>query len=145
MSNGATYALISNGGAYFNGDIAGTGTFSYTSDQKLKKNIQPVTGALDIITKLRPSSYEFRVGEFGSMHLSEGKHYGVIAQELQQVLPELVNTQHYIPDNRDEKGFDYLSVNYNELIPILIKAVQEQQEINQALEKRIKVLEHKTK
>lgn len=143
IGNGATYALSVSGGSLFSGNITGTGTNTYTSDRKLKKNIQPLSGALDIISRLQPASYQYRVGEFGSMYLSEGKHYGVIAQDLQQVLPELVLSQHYTPADEHEKGFDYLSVNYNELIPILIKAVQEQQQKIEMLEKKINMREMK--
>ena len=83
------------------------------------------------------------------MFLPDGKHYGLIAQDLQLVLPELVSTQHFQSDPK-EKGFDYLSVNYNELIPILIKGMQEQQAIIQQqqvlleqLQKRVEALEKK--
>ncbi len=139
LGNSATYALSVSGISLFNGNISGTGTNTYTSDRKLKKDIQPLSGALDIISRLKPASYQFRVGEFGDMYLSEGKHYGVIAQELQEVLPELVLKQHYHPAGEKEKGFDYLSVNYNELIPILIKAIQEQQQKIEALEQKLAI------
>jgi hypothetical protein len=118
------------GGIYLNGNFSGSGTNSYSSDMKLKKNITEISGALDIVSRLKPSTYSFRTGEFGDMYLPEGKHYGVIAQELQKVLPELVSKQTFT-GTKDNK-VDYLAVNYNELIPILIKAVQEQQaEIDQ--------------
>ncbi len=157
--SGSGYAFYSNGTSYFNGSIQGVGTYSYTSDRKLKKDILPINSALSTISRLKPSSYQFRTGEFGSMNLPEGRHYGVIAQDLQQVLPELVTSQHFMPtasgkergkENEPQKGFDYLSVNYNELIPILIKGMQEQQAIIEQqqtlleqLQRRIEVLEKK--
>lgn len=143
-ADSATYGLYVEGNTSFNGNITGTGTNTYTSDRKLKKDIRPLSNAMDIIGRLQPSSYQYRVGEFGSMYLPEGRHYGVIAQDLQQVLPELVINQHYNPMDKKEKDFDYLSVNYSELIPILIKAMQEQQQINEVLKKKIAVLEKKT-
>ena len=149
--SGSTYALFSDGTSYFNGSIQGVGTYSYTSDRKLKKDIQPIGSALSTISRIKPSSYQFRRGEFGSMNLPEGKHYGLIAQELQEVLPELVSQQHFLPRAKGREkvtGFDYLGVNYNELIPILIKGMQEQQAIIEQqqslleqLQKRVEALE----
>ena len=118
-ANGAT------SGIYLNGNFAGTGTNSYTSDAKLKKNIAPVENALEMVMKLKPSSYQFRVGEFGEMFLPSGNHYGVIAQDLQKVFPELVSEQKFY--NSDKSSLDYLAVNYQELTPVLIAAIQEQQ------------------
>lgn len=142
-SNGATYAIYASGTLYLNGNFSGTGTNSYTSDAKLKKNIAPIQNALDVIAKIKPSSYEFKVGEFGSMYLPEGHHYGVIAQELQQVLPELVIPETFKGNDRNEAPVDYLSVNYNELIPILIKGMQEQQQLIEKLQQRVQQLENK--
>lgn len=141
--NSATYAANINGTLYLNGNFAGTGTNSYTSDAKLKKNITGITNAMDVISRIKPSTYEFKTGEFGSMYLPQGKHYGVIAQELQQVLPELVLKNTFTEPDKKDGSFDYLSVNYNELIPILIKGMQEQQETIETLKQRIQQLENK--
>ncbi len=129
--SGTKYAL------YANGNIGGTGTFSYTSDARLKKNIVALDKIMDKIMQLKPSMYQFKVGEFGDMNLPEGKHFGLLAQDLQKVLPELV-AKNIFPAQYDAKGnkvkdeIEYLGVNYNELIPLLIAAVQEQQKtINQ--------------
>ena len=154
QQSGSTYALFSDGTSYFNGSVQGVGTYSYTSDRKLKKDIQPIGSALATISRIKPSTYTFRTGNFGSMNLPEGKHYGVIAQELQEVLPELVTPQHFRMAGADKKSraesVDYLGVNYNELIPILIKGMQEQQAIIEKqqsqldqLEKRLEALEKK--
>ncbi|MFN8286745.1 MAG: tail fiber domain-containing protein [Chitinophagales bacterium] len=142
-ANGATYAAYVNGTLYLNGNFTGTGTNSYTSDAKLKKNVATINNAMDVISRINPSSYEFKTGEFGSMNLPEGKHYGVVAQELQQVLPELVLQNTFHPADKNEKSFDYLSVNYNELIPFLIKGMQEQQQTIETLKQRIQQLENK--
>ncbi len=118
-SNGATYAI------FCSGNFTGTGTNSYSSDAKLKKNVTPISNSLDKIMELKPSSYEFKVGEFGDMFLPSGNHYGLIAQDLQKVFPELVSDNKFYND--DKSSFNYLAVNYQELIPVLISAVQDQQ------------------
>jgi hypothetical protein len=80
------------------------------SDQNLKQNISDITYGLDTITALRPVSYTFKnQSRFGS-----DTKIGFLAQDLQQVVPELVSTTG-----------DYLSVNYGAMTPVLVKAIQE--------------------
>jgi len=79
-----------------------------TSDAKYKENVEPVSSALNIVGDIQGVSFNWK--ETGS------KSYGIIAQELQKILPELVHNT--------ERG---LSVSYLPLIAILIEAVKEQQ------------------
>lgn len=136
-STGTKYA------GYFNGNLGGTGIFSYTSDQKLKKDIKPETGMLDRIMKLQPSNYHFRTGEFGAMNLAEGLHHGLIAQQLSEVFPELVSEQvfpaQYDPKTHKitQEEVKYLGVNYTELIAVLISGMQEQQKQIDQLSKEL--------
>lgn len=91
-----------------NGSVRGT---SWTaSDRNLKKNIQILSGALDKIEELRGVTYEWKDSSKGS-----GSQVGVIAQEVEQVFPELVNT--------DKQGMK--AVNYSALVAPLIEAVKE--------------------
>ena len=95
---------------YFN---PSTGRLSATflnslSDENLKKDISTVDGAVDKVKQLRGVDYTWKE--------SEEKSIGVIAQELREVLPELVS--------ESENG---LSVNYNGIIGVLIEAIKEQQ------------------
>ena len=78
------------------------------SDQKLKKDISTIDNAVDKVMQLRGVDYTWKQ--------SEEKSKGVIAQELQKVLPELVS-----------ESDDRLSVNYNGIIGVLIEAIKEQQ------------------
>ena len=85
------------------------------SDRKLKKNITSITNGLDICDKLNPVTFnwkkEWAEGDAG---LSNRKFYGIIAQELQEVLPELVY-----------EGKDKLMVQRDELQWILLSAIKE--------------------
>ena len=122
---------------YFNGDVYSTGMYS-GSDARLKNNIQDFDNALQLINALQPKHYSFRNdGKYALMHLPVGNHYGLIAQDLEKVLPTLVKESRiYVKDyakkdrtkdaafNRGE-AIDYKAVNYTELIPIMIKAMQE--------------------
>ena len=119
---------------YFNGGVYAT---SYSSsDRKLKQDIQPLDNAISIISKLNPSLYTYRTNEYQQMQLPEGTHYGLIADEVQQVIPGIVKKavqpaqyeQHGI--NKGQKLSDeveFNAVNYTEIISILVGAVQEQQ------------------
>lgn len=105
-----------------------------TSDARLKSNIKPVTGALNSVLKLNPVSYNKKysldANEKGNID-----EIGFIAQDLQKVIPEVVI------EGKDE--FKTLAVNYTSLIPVLVKSIQEQQELILKLEQRIKDLEKK--
>jgi hypothetical protein len=90
--------------ASFSGVVTAT-DFNSTSDQSLKTNINTIDNALDIVNDLRGVSFDWK--ETGK------SSYGVIAQELEQVLPALVS-------NTEIK-----TVNYNGIIGVLIEAVKE--------------------
>jgi len=138
-------------GVYCAGNGVYTGTWSNSSDKKLKKNIQPLKGILEKLTELNPSSYEYKYDEFPSMNLAKGNQFGFIAQELEEVFPELVSTvSHPINDGKTTHFEQYKAINYIGLIPILTQAIKEQQKVmeNQDesiedLARRIKLIENK--
>jgi hypothetical protein len=111
------------------GDAWATG-YWLRSDLRVKKNIKPIENALDRLMKVKGSSFEFRRDEFDDCHFSEGTQFGLIAQELEPVFPEMVKTE--------KDGFK--SVNYNGMIPILVEAIKEQQRTIENLEVEIERL-----
>ncbi|MEZ4992951.1 MAG: tail fiber domain-containing protein [Saprospiraceae bacterium] len=138
--SGTTY------GVFANGNLAYTGTFSNVSDRKFKKNITSFT-ALDRVMKLQPRSFDMKREEFKRMNLAAGRQFGFIAQELQEVFPELVHQQKNVIATEVEQGklsteeIDYLGVDYLTLVPILTQAMQEQQKMLEDKEDRISALE----
>jgi len=108
------------------GDVDITGELTAASDERLKENIIPIEGALQTVSQLAPKIYNFKVDEFEDLELAEGSKMGFIAQELMAVLPELVTEGGEVTSD-DGDTFKSLSVNYMELIPLLTKAIQEQQ------------------
>lgn len=110
---------------YFAGDVKVTGALTASSinnnsDARFKDNVEDLQeSAIDKLRSLRPVSYTFKPDSM--IYLKEGEekrtHYGVIAQEMKEIFPDLVS----------EDGAGYLSVNYIELIPLLIQAVKQQQ------------------
>jgi hypothetical protein len=120
-SDGATYiaTLTSNGTVYSN---SGTLTNSNPSDQNLKQNIQSMIGGTVFVNELNPVSFEWKSEANGT-----GTKYGFIAQEVQQVIPEIVST-----DSTGTIGLDTVS-----MIPFLVKAIKEQQEVINTLKVEI--------
>jgi hypothetical protein len=91
-----------------------------SSDARLKKNIEPLTDAMNIISKLDAKTYEFRKdGKFNSTTLPDGKNYGFLAQDLEKILPEAV-TEVPLVFHDGENGHTntevYKAVNYTTLI-----------------------------
>lgn len=120
----------------FSGNVLVTGVFTNPSDAKTKQNIREIDGALGLVTRLQPRSYEYRQNL--GLGLPEGQQFGFVAQDLEQVLPQLVSeakvpvqateeaADRQSPDGPAEPGFTTLkSVNYIGLIPVLAQAIQE--------------------
>lgn len=125
----ARYAGYFRGDIYTNGSSNAVNNYN-SSDARLKTNIIDVKeGAISKLKELHPVQFQWQQVEdviivdtvtIKTPHFSsdvdlEQKHYGLIAQDVQKLFPELVK----------EGGDGYLSVNYVELIPLLIQAVQE--------------------
>jgi hypothetical protein len=144
LSSGNTPPTGPDYAGYFNGDVYISGTFG-PSDQKLKKDIHTLDGALDIVMQLKPNTYYFRQQDYPGMVLPEGKQYGLIAQDVETILPELV-MENVHPATYNKQGqeiypqVDFKSMNYQELIPILIGAIQEQQKMIEQQQAQIDLL-----
>jgi hypothetical protein len=108
------------------------------SDYRLKTNIKPVDSCLSKVLELKPVT--FNAKDFDGT-VKEEEKIGFIAHEIQEVFPQMA-TLH--KDAKDENGNNqYQSVNYAGLTPVLVKAIQEQQEIIGKLEARLAALESK--
>ena len=113
------------------GNICYTGSIGACSDVRYKKNITPLTGSLDNVSKLNGVSYFWKADEFPDKKFTGTKQIGVIAQEIEKIYPELVLT--------DAKG--YKSVDYAKLTPILVEAIKELKSKNETLVSRLDNLE----
>jgi hypothetical protein len=98
-----------------------------TSDKRLKENIKPLENATEKVKKLTGVEFDWKQ-EHKDVHGYEGHDVGVIAQEVQEVLPEAIRT--------NDSG--YLSVRYEKLIGLLIES-------NKELAARVEELEQKLK
>jgi hypothetical protein len=134
IANGYRFASFRiNSGGTEKGTITyntGTGQVNYnqTSDRRLKTNIQPSKSALDVLSQVQIMSFD----------MIEGGHtnFGVIAQDLDVVFPEAVS-----PGDDKEIVEKAWGVDTSNLVPALVKAIQELSAKNDALEARIAALE----
>jgi hypothetical protein len=113
----------------------GTGSYGTVSDERIKKDIVDTSPKLDKLLQVRVVNYT-RTDD-----PTESRQLGVIAQELEQVFPGLVD----VVAEKDVDGNvtcpDRKSVKYSIFVPMLIKAIQEQQAIITALTARVEALE----
>ena len=123
---GATYKLVITGGAY------ATGGFHEPSDARFKENLGPIESPLSKVLRMEGVSFNWKAKEFEGRGFPGGVHYGVIAQNVEQVLPEVVR----------ERADGEKAVAYTEIIPVLIEAIKEQQK---EIERLRLVVELKTK
>ena len=106
----------------FNGDTTVGGDITISSDARLKSNIVSLGSTLSKLLLIDGKSYE-----------KDGKQrIGVLAQEIQEVFPELVT----------EDGNEMLAVNYQGLVPVLINALKEQDKIIKSQEERLTNIEN---
>ncbi|RZA08801.1 MAG: hypothetical protein EOP11_03770 [Proteobacteria bacterium] len=113
------------------GDINATGNVRaagavLTSDIRYKQDIRPLEDSLAKLMRLRGVSYFWRQSEFPEKHFNDRAQVGVIAQDVEKVFPELVDT--------DKKGFK--AVNYSAFVAPLIEAVKSLFDKTSALEAR---------
>jgi hypothetical protein len=97
----------------------------FSSDERLKENVQPIQNALSKVELISGNTYDWKEG-FDNIHPHKGNDVGVIAQEIEIVLPQVVI-------NRDN---GYKAVDYEKIVPLLIEAIKE-------LSAKIKELENK--
>lgn len=121
-------------------------TWTFTSDRNLKKNIQPLSvDATDLLSGLKPMTYQYRSDEFPHMNLPKEERWGFISQDVKQVIPGM-HRKFIHPAEIDEEGneinpaIEVEGLNYDRLFPLLVKAIKEQQSEIDALKQEIKEL-----
>ncbi|MDA9328703.1 tail fiber domain-containing protein [Flavobacteriales bacterium] len=108
------------------GDIEYTGTITDVSDRRLKENFSPIDSVLTKIMKIEGLSYNMINDS------TKRREYGVIAQDVQTVFPEMVTIVD--PEN------GYLGVAYIQLVPVLLEATKAQQAIIEAQKQEIETI-----
>jgi len=101
-----------------NGGVKGTAAYQSSSDRRWKKNIRKLTSSLQKVMNISGVEYEWRKDEFPQKRFPSGMQMGFIAQDIESVVPNVVQT--------DAEGWK--SVPYGLFSPLLVEAIKEQQE-----------------
>ena len=139
LTNPTTYTLQVTGSIGATGDVT-----AFTSDERLKTKTGPITEALDKVCTLDTFTYTHNdlARSFG---FTDNRHYvGISAQQVRKVQPEVVRIAPFDADGEGSKsGEDYITVQYERLVPLLIEAIKEERKMREALEERVKLLEQR--
>ena len=128
-------------------DVYATNGVIQTSDRTEKESIQSLSYGLNDLLKLNPVSFKWNKTHIGITPISTAEKevkLGFIAQEVMEVLPEIVQTHNWIPVSEDRPGefalepMPLLGMSYHEFTPVIVKAIQEQQEIIESLKTELK-------
>ena len=122
------YAFVGSGNVW----ATGNGSFNQ-SDARYKENVTPLNSSLATILKLRPVSYTWKKNSEAHRSTGDKPQFGLIAQEVQKVIPDIVLMNHKPPTSPNKDGSltldaqigESLGVEYTKIIPFLIGAVQE--------------------
>jgi hypothetical protein len=143
------YGVYCHGNMYVTGRITEAGS---VSDRAAKKNMKPFSNALDKVMQLKPITFDYRTSGAAvkGLNLPAGKRHGFVAQEVQEVLPELTKTIPIYEEENEDFGAvaspgppqtrELLGLDYKELIPLLTSAIQEQQQQIEGLQRTIESL-----
>jgi hypothetical protein len=116
-------------------DLSGTCILNCPSDARLKKNIESVGPVLERLAKLEPVRFDWRTEEYPELHLGSARHTGLVAQQVQEALPELAGVR--------QDGFK--TVKYHELPVLLLQAIKEQQAQIRALQAELETVKARLK
>ncbi|MBO8131769.1 MAG: tail fiber domain-containing protein [Candidatus Marinimicrobia bacterium] len=138
----ARYASNKNYAGYFVGNVYVTGELiEGGSDFGIKEDVKVLDSVLPNVMKLKAKTFKYK--KVKDINFAKGKRYGFIAQELEEVFPDLVvEHQHVVidPEKKDEgepEVVTYKVIKYSQLIPILVHAIQEQQQQIEELKKEM--------
>jgi hypothetical protein len=120
--NGSNIGLLNSGGSWSlkcdnSGNVTATGNVTAYSDLRIKENIRTVDNALDKVQSMRGVYFDRKDTGKASV--------GVIAQEIEQILPEVVETQDTRTDENKDGLSDLKTVSYGNIVGVLIEAIKE--------------------
>lgn len=119
-----------------------------TSDERDKQNIKPLEYGINTVMSLKPVSYQWKNDK---SRIGSGTNLGFIAQELEKVIPDAVvhstasaqDIENAAKAGRGIIEADSYGVKYSEIIPVLVKAIQDQQALIEQLQSQVNLLKNK--
>jgi hypothetical protein len=138
------FRVARGGGVFSSGEVT-----AYSSDARLKTNISPITNAIEKVKRLNGVNYDWveNIEELGFNPKIKYNDAGVLAQEVQKVLPQAVAPAPFdvsvnpsTGEETSKSGEEYLTVKYEKMVPLLIEAIKEQQNEIDELKEMVKKL-----
>ena len=147
FAQGGDFGLFATGSfraGFFSGDVEYTGALvGPMSDLRVKHILKSEHSYLDLIDRLNIIKFKYRTDEFPELGFTGRAQYGLVAQELEMILPELVydsENGHLMTDSNNINEARLKSVNYVGLIPIALAGIQEMKERISSQEEQIEEL-----
>lgn len=130
------YWNLTNNNAQMGGSLSAVGEVTaYSSDRRLKENIVPIENALDKVKSLHGVNFDWKaeVNDLGFHPVTMKNDAGVIAQEVEAVLPQAIAKAPFdtewdseAKEYKSKSGENYITVKYEKLAPLFIEAIKEQ-------------------
>ena len=137
---------LGTGALRWNTIFATNGTIN-TSDERMKKNIRDLDYGLDEVLSLRPVTYQWKSDVIGITPIAsheKKRNLVLLLKRFKNILPEIVQDKEWLPISEDRPEeyhlvpMETLGMSYTEMTPVLVKAIQEQQEMIESLKTELK-------
>ncbi|MFZ4263009.1 tail fiber domain-containing protein [Sphingobacterium sp. HJSM2_6] len=114
-------------------------------EEELKLNVQKISNSTEKLKSLEPVSYDYNNEKYKGLNLPAGNQYGFLAKDVKNTFPELVKTSSKVQTagKNSSKVLKYSEVDQEELIPLLVAAIKEQQEEIELLKEELKKIKSK--
>ncbi len=98
-------------------------------EQDLKKNVLPILNGLSYVQQLEPKMYQYDTKRYNKLNLPSGQQFGFLAEDVQKVLPDLVNSESksYMVAKNTYRNTTLKNTDLESMIPLLVAAIKEQQ------------------
>ncbi len=123
-------SIASHGAVSVNGQVTSNGSI-LTSDARWKQNIQPLKNGLEKLLRLQGVTFDWKRDDYPEMNFQSGGQIGLIAQDVERVLPEVVQ----------ENAEGYKTVSYSHLVAVLVEAIKEVDRKCEHLLEKVETLE----
>ncbi|QCR23481.1 tail fiber domain-containing protein [Pontibacter sp. SGAir0037] len=123
--------------------VSHLGFGQYVQEYEMKKNITPLENSLAYIQQLEPLKFEYKTDEYAKLKLPKGQTYGFLTENVQEILPDLVSTEtrSYFVGKNNLKRATVKYTDLESLVPILVGAIQEQQQQIDELKRKLEALQ----
>lgn len=122
--------------------ISGMAYSQTVTDSEIKKNVSGINASLQKLAQLNPKTFEYETEKYKHLKLERGIRYGFIAEEVQQVFPDIVSQKNvsYMFGKNSYRDTKIKIIDETSLIPVLVAAVQQQQEQIEKLKAEVETL-----